>query len=141
MEQVMIDSDSTDLPEPIEAYYTVIDHTQGSWWNRWYRLEIKFSADDFDEFSTKFQQMSDEIGQWHAQHKKKAKLLEIAVFAHPWILKRILQRFNAEFTTGHGYGDFCRQGTVKLHLFDALDPQGQHYLMAEQGKTPQETSK
>ena len=134
-------ADSTDLPAPVDAYYMVEDKVQGSWWSRWHQLEVKFSADDFDEFSTKFQQMSDEIGQWHLQYKKKAKLLDVAVFAHPWILKRILQRFKAEFTSGHGYGDFCRQGTVTLHLFDALDPQGQHYLIAEKGELITETAK
>ena len=134
-------TDSNNLPDPIEPYYVLTDLSQGTWWNRWYRCDVKFSAEDFDEFSQKFQQMSDEVGQWHAQHKKKAKLLKIAVFAHPWILKRIHQRFKAEFTRGHGYGDFCRQGTVKLHLSDALDLQGKHYLIAEKGKLMIETSK
>lgn len=133
--------DSSHLPEPVQPYYLVEDFVQGHWWNRWYQRNIKFSADDFDEFSKKFQQMSDEIAQWQRQYKKKARLLQIEVFAHPWILKRILQRFKAEFTTGHGYGNFCQQGTVKLHLYDALDPQGQHYLIAEQGKVYKEVAK
>ena len=129
------------LPDPVEPYYEVLECAQGSWWNRSYHFEVKFSADDFDEFSQKFQRMSDDIGQWHARHKKKAKLLNVAVFGHPWILKRIHQRFKADFTLGHGYGDFCKQGTVKLHLFDAFDPQGQHYLIAEQGELPKEIAK
>ena len=133
--------DLNNLPDPIEPYYEVTDGAHGSWWNRSYHYSVKFSAEDFDEFSQKFQKMSDDIAQWHAQHKKKAKLVEVAVFAHPWILKRILQRFKAEFTEGHGYGDFCRQGTVRLHLFDALDSQGQHYVIAEQGKLHKEIAK
>ena len=133
--------DLNNLPDPIEPYYEVLEYMQGSWWNRYYQYDVKFSAEDFDEFNKNFQQMSDDIAQWHAQYKKKAKLVNIAVFAHPWILKRILQRFKAEFTEGHGYGDFCRQGTVRLHLFDALDSQGQHYVIAEQGKLHKEIPK
>lgn len=133
--------DLNNLPDPIEPYYEVLEYMQGSWWNRYYQYDVKFSAEDFDEFNKNFQQMSDDIAQWHVQHKKKAKLVNIAVFAHPWILKRILQRFKAEFTEGHGYGDFCRQGTVRLNLFDALDSQGQHYVIAEQGKLHKEIAK
>ena len=133
--------DLNNLPDPIEPYYEVLEYMQGSWWNRYYQYDVKFSAEDFDEFNKNFQQMSDDIAQWHAQYKKKAKLVNIAVFAHPWILKRILQRFKAEFTESHGYGDFCRQGTVRLHLFDALDSQGQHYVIAEQGKLHKEIAK
>lgn len=133
--------DLNNLPDPIEPYYEVLECMQGSWWNRYYQYDVKFSAEDFDEFNKNFQQMSDDIAQWHVQHKKKAKLVNIAVFAHPWILKRILQRFKAEFTEGHGYGDFCRQGTVRLNLFDALDSQGQHYVIAEQGKLHKEIAK
>ncbi|XID74073.1 hypothetical protein ACF3NA_05730 [Alkanindiges sp. WGS2144] len=124
----------SNLPGPVASYYRSQDIKQGSWWKRCYTRQVEFRADDFEEFITYFQQLADELIDWQKKYKTKAKILEIAIDAHPWIAKRIMQRFRADFGTGHGYGDFCRYGTVKLHLFNALEPKGEHYLIIHKGQ-------
>ena len=99
----------------------------------WVR-KVAFSAADFEEFSRKFQQMADELTSWRKKYKNKAKVLEVAINAHPWILKRVRQQFYIQYGEGHGYGDFCKYGTVKLHLFDPMDMQGEHYVLYEKGQ-------
>lgn len=122
------------LPEAVSPYYETKDEVSGKWWNRCMTRQVRFSAEDYEEFSKKFQRLSDELCTWQQQHKRKAKVLEVSIFAHPWILKRILQQFNVQFSAGHGYGDFCQKGTIRLHLHDAFDPAGTHYLLYQQGK-------
>lgn len=122
------------LPEPVTPYYETEDILIGRWWNRSMTRQVRFSAEDYDEFSRKFQHMADELKIWQNQYKRKAKVLEVSIFAHPWILKRILQQFNTTFSVGHGYGDFIQKGTVKLHLHDAFDASGTHYLLYQNGQ-------
>lgn len=122
------------LPEPVTPYYETDDIVIGRWWNRSITRQVRFSAEDYDEFSKKFQHMADELKTWQNQYKRKAKVLEVSIFAHPWILKRILQQFNTTFSAGHGYGDFSQKGTVKLHLQDAFDASGTHYLLYQNGQ-------
>lgn len=127
-------SDATNTPHVPEPYYQMQEVWHGAWWRRHVELHISFSADDFEEFSKKFQQLSEQVGLWHTQHGRKAKLLQLSVIVHPWILKRVLQQFKADFSTGHGYGDFTQQGSIKLHLYDFMDTQGEHYLLYERGQ-------
>lgn len=129
-----LQTDDTTTPHTSEPYYQTHEVWHGSWWRRHVELHIGFSADDFEEFSKKFQQLSEQVGVWHAQHGRKAKVLQLSVLVHPWILKRVLQQFKSEYSTGHGYGDFTQQGTIKLHLYDFLDAQGEHYLLYEHGE-------
>ncbi len=116
------------------SYFQVSDEQQGGLLSRHWVRKVAFSAADFEEFSRKFQQMSDEIISWRKQYKNKAKVLEVAINAHPWILKRVRQQFYIPYGEGHGYGDFCQYGTVKLHLFDPMDMQGEHSVVYEKGK-------
>ncbi|ONG38593.1 hypothetical protein BKE30_11645 [Alkanindiges hydrocarboniclasticus] len=125
------------LPEAVAPYYETQDSVSGNWWNRCITRRVRFSAEDYEEFSKKFQRMADELQIWQQEYKHKAKVLEVSIFAHPWILKRILQQFNAPFTPGHGYGDFSNKGTIRLHLHDAFDAKGTHYLLYQNGKKPQ----
>lgn len=122
------------LPEPVTPYYETDDIVIGRWWNRSITRQVRFSAEDYGEFSRKFQHMADELKIWQQQYKRKAKVLEVSIFAHPWILKRILQQFHTTFSAGHGYGDFSQKGTVKLHLHDAFDALGTHYLLYQNGQ-------
>ena len=122
------------LPEPVTPYYETDDIVIGRWWNRSITRQVRFSAEDYGEFSRKFQHMADELKIWQNQYKRKAKVLEVSIFAHPWILKRILQQFHTTFSAGHGYGDFSQKGTVKLHLHDAFDASGTHYLLYQNGQ-------
>ncbi|RYY78920.1 MAG: hypothetical protein EOO69_08685 [Moraxellaceae bacterium] len=131
----------TPLPEAIASYYETEDVVTGNWWNRSITRQIRFSSEDYEEFSKKFQRMADELVLWQNQYKRKAKVLELSIFVHPWILKRILQQFNAQFTVGHGYGDFSQKGTIRLHLHDAFDSVGTHYLLYQNGKKPQNDKK
>ena len=116
------------------SYFQVDDEVQGNLLNRFMLRKVAFSAEDFEEFSKKFQKMSDELISWRQQYKKKAKVLEVSINAHPWILKRVKQQFYVPFSDGHGYGDFCHYGTVKLHLFDPMDAVGEHFVVYEKGK-------
>lgn len=125
---------SMPLPEAIASYYESEDVVHGHWWNRSITRQIRFSAEDYEEFSKNFQRLSDELCTWQQQHKRKAQVLEVSIFAHPWILKRIFQQFNAQFTQGHGYGDFSQKGTIRLHLHDAFDSVGTQYLLFKNGK-------
>lgn len=125
---------SAPLPEPVTPYYETEDIVSGSWWNQSITRQVRFSAEDYEEFSKKFQQIADELKLWQQQYKRKAKVLEVSIYAHPWILKRILQQFNTTFSAGHGYGDFSQKGTIKLHLYDAFDLTGNHYLLYQNGQ-------
>lgn len=116
------------------SYFQVSDEQQGGLLSRHWVRKVAFSAADFEEFSRKFQQMSDEMISWRKQYKNKARVLEVAINAHPWILKRVHQQFYTPYGEGHGYGDFCHYGTVKLHLFDPMDLQGEHAIVYEKGK-------
>lgn len=116
------------------SYFQVSDEQQGGLFSRHWVRKVAFSAADFEEFSSKFQKMSDELITWRKQYKNKAKVLEVAINTHPWILKRVRQQFYIPYGEGHGYGDFCQHGTVKLHLFDPMDLQGEHYIVYEKGE-------
>lgn len=122
----------TKAPTP----YTVRDEENGGFFSKRLTRYITFGADDFDSFSNQFQRMSDELGQWLAKYGRKADTLQLAIDAHPWIHKRILDRLTANHPPGNGYGDFARQGTVKVHLFDEVDPVGKHLLLREKGRIP-----
>lgn len=125
------------LPEPVAPYYETQDIVQGHWWNRYLTRQIRFSAEDYAQFSKNFQRMADELRLWQQRYPRKARVLEVCIFAHPWILKRIVQQFNQPFTAGHGYGDFSQKATIKLHLHDVFDQTGTHYLIYENGQKPQ----
>jgi hypothetical protein len=126
------------MPEPVASYYQAEDIISGNWWNRSVIRRVQFSAEDYEEFSKKFQQMANELMAWQKQYKRKAKVLEVSIFVHPWISKRILQQFKTGFGAGHGYGDFSQKGTIKLHLHDAFDAIGTHYVLYESGKKLQD---
>lgn len=120
---------------PAEPYFYEQEERLGFWWNQYYAMQIRFSADNFEEFSQHFQHMADVLSTWQIVRKGKAKVLELEVLAHPWISQRILQRLKADPGLEHVYGDFCRYGTVKLHLFDPFDLAGQHIVLYEKVKS------
>lgn len=127
------------LPPANVGFYQVTDSESGSFFSKKMTRQVQFYADNYDEFNQYFQKMSDEVGEWHRRMGKKAHTLALSIEAHPWIYKRIMDKMRTDFGAGHGYGDFARRGTVTLHLFDALDPAGQHYLVKDQGRTPAST--
>ena len=116
-------------------FYIVSDEQTGSFFFRKIIRTVKFSADDFEEFSNHFQRMSDELALWVQKNGRKAQLLNIEIEAHPWILKRVKDRISQRFPEGHPYGDFSRRQTITLHLYDCLDPIGQRYTLYKEGKS------
>jgi hypothetical protein len=132
---------NTDIsPAIIAPYFQTQDEVQGIVLFRHVTRHVRFYAEDYETFSSYFQTMSDEIKTWRDKYGRQAKTLALSINAHPWILKRILKQLYNEFPEGHGYGDFCRVGTVTLHLYDPLDSVGQHYQIRIKGKLPVQNS-
>ncbi len=125
---------STLQPDPHHNFYAVSDEQLGIILFRKIIRTVHFSADDFEEFSENFQRMSDELALWVEKSGRKAHQLHIAIEAHPWILKRVKARISQRFPEGHPYGDFSRRQTITLHLYDRLDPIGQHYTLFKDGE-------
>ncbi|MEC7120491.1 MAG: protein kinase [Pseudomonadota bacterium] len=121
---------------PSQSFYRVSDEVVGSFFNKKIVRRVNFSADDYEEFGTHFQKMADELNAWMQEVGKKADTLHMSIEAHPWIHKRIIDKIRADFSAGHGYGDFAKRGTVTLHLYDALDPTGKQYLVRTKGQQP-----
>lgn len=126
----------TAAASPTHQFYEVSDEESGGFFSKKVIRTVHFSADDYDEFGTHFQRMSDEVGEWHQRLGKKANTLHLSIEAHPWIHKRIIDKVRADFSAGHGYGDFMQQGTVTLHLYDPMDQNGKRYLVRDKGKVP-----
>lgn len=91
---------------------------------------VRFSADDFEEFSEQFRRMIYELGLWKEHYGRKANELNLVIEAHPWILKRVRDHLAHPFPAGHPYGDFARKHPISIHLYDQLDHKGQHYKLA-----------
>lgn len=126
---------NTELSPPIIApYFQTQDEVEGPLFFRRVTRRVSFYAEDYETFSSYFQQMSDELKIWREKYGRQAKTLDMSINAHPWILKRILKQLYNEFPAEHGYGDFCQVGTVTLHLYDPLDSAGQHYQIRIKGK-------
>lgn len=126
-----------DLAPPIIApYFETVDEVEGLIFFRHVTRKVSFYAEDYETFCAYFQSMSDELKVWREKYGRQAKILDLSINAHPWILKRILKQLYNTFPVEHGYGDFCQVGTVTLHLYDPLDNVGQHYEIRVKGKLP-----
>jgi serine/threonine protein kinase len=121
---------------PSHSFYEIADEETGGFFTKKVIRTVRFSADDYEEFANYFQRMSDEVAEWHHKWGKKANTLHLAIEAHPWIHKRIIDKVRADFSAGHGYGDFMQQGTITLHLYDPIDTTGKRYLVRDKGKAP-----
>lgn len=121
---------------PSQSFYRYSDEETGNFFSKKIIRRVNFSADDYEEFSTHFQKMADDLTVWMKQAGKKADTLHLSIEAHPWIHKRIIDKIRADFSAGHGYGDFANRGTVTLHLYDPIDPTGKQYLVRSKGKQP-----
>lgn len=121
---------------PSQSFYRYSDEETGNFFSKKITRRVNFSADDYEEFSTHFQKMADDLTIWMKQVGKKADTLHLSIEAHPWIHKRIIDKIRADFSAGHGYGDFANRGTVTLHLYDPIDPTGKQYLVRSKGKQP-----
>ena len=116
------------------TYYQSQDTESGGFFNRRIRREVRFMANDFDEFSRYFERLAAEVATWQQAKGRKADTLHLAIEAHPWIHKRIIDKLNAAHPPGHGYGDFARSGSVTLHLFDELEPEGKQLQLRDRGR-------
>jgi hypothetical protein len=112
-------------------YFITTDLQSGQFLFKKISRTVRFSADDFDEFSKHFTRMIYELGQWKDYYGRKAIQLNLVVEAHPWILKRVRDHLSHPFPVGHPYGDFARKYPIKIHLYDQLDHKGQHYLLSD----------
>lgn len=121
---------------PTQSFYRFSDEETGNFFSKKIIRRVNFSADDYEEFSIHFQKMADDLMLWMKQVGKKADTLHLSIEAHPWIHKRIIDKIRADFSVGHGYGDFANRGTVTLHLYDPIDPTGKQYLVRSKGKQP-----
>lgn len=120
------------MPESAARYDTV-DEESGGFFTKKITRTVSFSANDYDEFAQAFQRMSDELILWRQKNGKKADKLRMVIEAHPWIHKRIIDKVRADFSPGHGYGDFARTGTIQLHLYDPAEPEGKRYTVRDKG--------
>jgi hypothetical protein len=111
-------------------YYITTDMQSGQFIFKKISRTVRFSADDFDEFTEHFKRMIYELGQWKEHYGRKADQLNLVVEAHPWILKRVRDHLSHSFPVGHPYGDFARKNPITIHLYDQLDHKGQHYLFS-----------
>ncbi len=121
---------------PSNRFYEENDEESGGFFSKKVTRHVRFSADDYEEFSIHFQRMSDHLREWREKYGKKADTLHLAVEAHPWIHKRVIDQVRTDFSAGHGYGDFMKVGTISLHLYDPDDQTGKRYLVRDKGKVP-----
>lgn len=122
--------------KPAHQFYEESDEESGGFFSKKSTRTVRFSADDYEEFEGHFQKMSDGVLAWRQRVGKKADTLHLAIEAHPWIHKRVIDKIRAEFSAGHGYGDFMKQGSITLHLYDPDDQKGRRYLVRDKGKAP-----
>ncbi len=122
---------------PANSFYKSSDVESGGFFSKKIERSVNFSADDFEEFSTYFQKMTDELAEWRQKNGKKANTLHLSIEAHPWINKRIIDKLNADFGPGHPYGDFANSGTITLHLYEPGGAeQGKRYMLRDKGTRP-----
>jgi len=112
-------------------YFSTTDMQSGQYFFKKISRTVRFSADDFEEFSEQFRRMIYELGLWKEHYGRKANELNLVIEAHPWILKRVRDHLAHPFPVGHPYGDFARKHPITIHLYDQLDQKGQHYRLAE----------
>ncbi|MDE2419737.1 MAG: hypothetical protein KGO49_00950 [Gammaproteobacteria bacterium] len=111
-------------------YFITTDMQSGQYLFKKISRTVRFSADDFEEFSEQFRRMIYELGLWKEHYGRKANELNLVIEAHPWILKRVRDHLAHPFPAGHPYGDFARKHPISIHLYDQLDHKGQHYKLA-----------
>ena len=116
-----------------KSFYTTTDEQSGRFLLKKITRTVSFSANDFDEFLDSFRRLTYDLGIWQDFYGRKAAFLNLNIAAHPWILKRVKDHLAHPFPTAHPYGRFTQKHPVTLHLYDPLDPIGQHYLLL-QGK-------
>jgi hypothetical protein len=134
-------NESVTVPHKTEAknpnhIFRVQEKETGNWLGKTYSRSYNFSAEDIEDFGKNFQKASDDIALWLKKRSKKAIKVSFAIDAHPWIHKRIMDKFIAPPMAGSGFGDFCQYGTLTLHLYSALDPIGKKYLVLDNGQRP-----
>jgi hypothetical protein len=110
-------------------YFITTDMQSGKFLFKKISRTVRFSADDFEEFSGHFQRMVNELGLWQEQYGRKAILLTLIVEAHPWILKRVKDHLSHSFPVAHPYGNFAQKYPIMIHLYDQFDHKGQHYKL------------
>jgi hypothetical protein len=123
---VVLEIESSD-----KHYFITTDLQSGYFLLKKISRTVRFSADDFDEFSEHFTRMVDELGQWKEKFGRKAVQLNLVIEAHPWILKRVRDHVSHPFPVEHPYGAFASKHPITLHLYDQLDHKGQHYLLSK----------
>lgn len=112
-------------------YFITTDMQSGKFLFKKISRTVRFNADDFEEFSSNFQRMVNELGLWQEQYGRKAILLTLIVEAHPWILKRVRDHLSHPFPVGHPYGNFARKSPIMIHLYDQFDHKEQNYKLFE----------
>lgn len=99
---------------------------------------VSFSADSFNVFMQCFDKLNVGLDGLLKQYGRKVKRLDLEIRAEPWIHQHILTFLDEAAVAGnkHKFGRFCTLSTVTLHLYDALDSDGEFYLIRDKGKEP-----
>ncbi len=121
----------TELPESV---YRTEDLAVGGLLTRKWKRTVYSAVEDYEQFLTHFKHLSEDLRAWRLDKGRKAAFLHLEIEVHPWIIKRVRDHLMTLFPVGHDFGDYASQSTVTLHLYDFLDPIGQHWLLYDRGK-------
>lgn len=128
-------------PKPAyAAFYQSTETMSGGLLSRRYAVTAAFSCEDYEEFKAQLQKLQDELKEWLEKRGKKARNLDLAIQAHPWIQGRVLEAVKRARGENSALSSVLRQAEVRLHLYADDDPEGQRLVLTGKDGQPVPTA-
>lgn len=118
---------------PAQAFFENTESESGNWFTRKYSQEIRFSADDYDEFRSRLLQAQDVLRDWTSKRGKKIEKLHFDIQAHPWIHGRIEEVMRKGRQENTPLGELLSRIPVTVRVWDDQAPQGKEFILSEEG--------
>lgn len=124
-------------PKPAYApFYQTTETMSGGLLSRRYAVTAAFSCEDYEEFKGQLQKLQDELKEWLEKRGKKARHLDLAIQAHPWIQGRVLEAIKRARAENSALSTVLNQAEVRLHLYADDDPEGQRVALTGKDGQP-----
>jgi serine/threonine protein kinase len=123
-----------------EPFFRIGESESGGYFSKSYALSAAFSCDDYEEFKQQLLALQKELWDWLHKRGKKARRLDIAVQAHPWIQSRVREVIRSSRGDNTPLGSLLKQAEVTLQVYAEDDAEGQTLKLSDKDGNPVDTT-